>query len=137
MKFGKSYPSSSFPNTWRASAIPYKELKKEISRLQDELHDLGIGQETLRGLKVVWESESKDGAGRRADGLEEQVNGTVEEAESRNREMVREWRQASGEVAVTYVIGGESLFCFSWRRKVLQYFNHLHITSPILSWNAS
>jgi hypothetical protein len=42
--------TSDFPDHWVAQAIPYSQLKKCLKKVQRELQDLGLDQETLRAL---------------------------------------------------------------------------------------
>lgn len=39
-----------FPAHWVAQAIPYSQLKKCLKKVQRELQELGLDQETLRAL---------------------------------------------------------------------------------------
>ncbi|KAK3180384.1 hypothetical protein K4F52_008235 [Lecanicillium sp. MT-2017a] len=54
MKFAHSLKetlaSQDFPDHWVAQAIPYGQLKKCLKKVQRELQDLGLDQETLRAL---------------------------------------------------------------------------------------
>ena len=54
MKFGQDYQAAlkreEFPRDWVDSAISYKKLKKCIKRVQEELANLGLDQETLNAL---------------------------------------------------------------------------------------
>lgn len=54
MKFGQDYAAAlkreEFPREWVDSAISYKKLKKCIKRVQKELLELGLDQDTLNAL---------------------------------------------------------------------------------------
>ncbi|KAJ3499796.1 hypothetical protein NLG97_g64 [Lecanicillium saksenae] len=48
--FKQNLASQDFPPHWVARAIPYSQLKKCLKKVQRELQDLGLDQETLRAL---------------------------------------------------------------------------------------
>lgn len=48
--FKESLATQDFPPHWVQSAIPYSQLKKCLKKVQRELQDLGLDQETLRDL---------------------------------------------------------------------------------------
>lgn len=54
MKFAHSLiqelEAEGFPPEWQASAIQYKQLKKCIKRVTEELHSLGLSAEMLKKL---------------------------------------------------------------------------------------
>ena len=75
MKFGHEFSASlrkeEYPQEWVDSAVPYKQLKKCIKKVQIELHSLGLDKEIL---EVLWQQvdrpgpltvEDKDGASSR------------------------------------------------------------------------
>ncbi|KAM0667841.1 hypothetical protein ACQRIU_003706 [Beauveria bassiana] len=48
--FKQNLASQNFPPHWIERAIPYSQLKKCLKKIQRELQDLGLDQETLRAL---------------------------------------------------------------------------------------
>ncbi|OAA34576.1 RING-14 protein [Beauveria brongniartii RCEF 3172] len=48
--FKQNLASQDFPPHWVERAIPYSQLKKCLKKIQRELQDLGLDQETLRAL---------------------------------------------------------------------------------------
>lgn len=62
MKFGQEFQAAlereEFPREWVESSLSYKKLKKCIKRVQKELLDLGLDQETLNAL---WQHVSTGG----------------------------------------------------------------------------
>lgn len=54
MKYGHEYQealaSEEFPATWKSAAISYRDLKKTIKKIQNELLDLGLDAVTLKQL---------------------------------------------------------------------------------------
>lgn len=48
--FKQNLASQDFPRHWVERAIPYSQLKKCLKKVQRELQDLGLDQETLRAL---------------------------------------------------------------------------------------
>lgn len=59
MKYGREYSqalaSEDFPETWISAAVSYRELKKCIKRIQEELSSLGLDAETLQHLTSSFE----------------------------------------------------------------------------------
>lgn len=62
MKYGREYKellaSEEFPAEWVSSAISYRELKKCIKKVQQELHSVGLDAETLQHLPSVFGTSS-------------------------------------------------------------------------------
>ncbi|KAK0522013.1 hypothetical protein OC834_006441 [Tilletia horrida] len=56
MKFAKTYietlASSHFPDEWKRGAVDYRQLKKLINGVVDELESLGLGADVLKDLLV-------------------------------------------------------------------------------------
>jgi hypothetical protein len=54
MKFARSFTQlleeEDFPADWQAAAIRYRQLKKCIKKVQQELQEIGLTAEILRGL---------------------------------------------------------------------------------------
>ncbi|KAE8230127.1 hypothetical protein CF326_g4879 [Tilletia indica] len=64
MKFAKTYistlASSSFPEEWKRGAVDYKQLKKLINGVVQELEDIGLGADVLKDLLVPPAEEVSD-----------------------------------------------------------------------------
>ncbi|OAA73768.1 spx [Cordyceps fumosorosea ARSEF 2679] len=54
--FKQNLASQDFPPHWVERAIPYSQLKKCLKKVQRELQDLGLDQETLRALLTAEET---------------------------------------------------------------------------------
>ena len=70
MKFGHDYAKilskGDFPQEWIDSAIDYKELKKCIKKVQQELQGLGLDAKTLNDLWKASDGEEPMGEGKHA-----------------------------------------------------------------------
>lgn len=67
MKFGHDYAETlgkgDFPQDWIDSAIDYKQLKKCIKKVQQELQSLGLDAKTLNDLWKASDGEEPMGEG--------------------------------------------------------------------------
>ncbi|KUI72176.1 Transcriptional regulator [Cytospora mali] len=59
-QFKETLDRESFPEHWRAAAIPYSQLKKCLKKVRQELEDLGLDKETLQQLLAA-QTVSPDG----------------------------------------------------------------------------
>ncbi|KAK8201593.1 hypothetical protein M8818_005847 [Zalaria obscura] len=66
MKYGHEYDQAlateGFPAEWVSSAISYRQLKKSIKRVRQELLDLGLNPDTLKNLPKSFGTRPLDGA---------------------------------------------------------------------------
>lgn len=59
-QFKETLDRESFPEHWRAAAIPYSQLKKCLKKVRQELEEIGLDKETLQQLLAA-QTVSPDG----------------------------------------------------------------------------